>query len=120
MEINELAFYSEPLTAGTHRSVGPTCQQYENRGATLLDAEQPEFSASELFCRRHRHYEHPHDIAHTLSYLVGPIVGANDDGGEHDGIAAWHGSAPAISGQGKARRERLWYHDALAKLLGLF
>ena len=76
MEINELAFYSETLIAGTHRSVGPACQQYKNRGAALLDVYRSEFAACELFRRRHIHYEHPHDIAHTLSYLVGPIAGA--------------------------------------------
>ena len=86
MEINELAFYSEPLTAGTHRLVWPACQRYENRGAALLDVDRPEFADGELFRRRHRYYEHPHDITHTLSYLVGPIVGANDDGGDHGGI----------------------------------
>ena len=43
MEINELAFYSETLIAGTHRSVVPACQRYENRGAALLDADRLEF-----------------------------------------------------------------------------
>ena len=95
LEINELAFYSEPLTAGTHRSVGPACQRYENRGTVLLDVDRPEFADDELFWRRHRHYEHPQGIAHTLSYLVGPIAGAKDYGGDHGGMAVqFDGEAP--------------------------
>ena len=27
----------------------------------------------------------PRDLAHLLSYLVGPLVGASDDGGDHGG-----------------------------------
>ena len=55
----------------------------------LLDVDRPEFADDELFWRRHRHYEHPQGIAHTLSYLVGPITGANNDGDDHGSAAVW-------------------------------
>ena len=48
--------------------------------------------------------EHPHDIAHKLSYLVGPIAGANDDGGDHGGTAVWFdGEAPGPTEAARSR-----------------
>ena len=64
----------------------------------LLDVDRPEFADDELFWRRHRHYEHPQGIAHTLSYLVGPIAGANDDDDVHGGAAERaDGEAPELA-----------------------
>ena len=45
------------------------------------------FAGGEIFRRRQPCHEHPHYLAHTLSYLLGPIAATNSDGGEHGGTA---------------------------------
>ena len=80
-------FHSKPLTAGTHRLVGPACQRYENRGAALLDADRPEFADGELFRRRHRHNSDHYDLPHLMSYQAGPNAGAKHDGGVNGGAS---------------------------------
>ena len=43
------------------------------------------FIGGEIFRRRQPCHEHPHYLAHTLSYLLGLIAATNIDGGEHGG-----------------------------------
>ena len=38
----------------------------------------------------------PRDLAHLLSYLVGPLVGASDDGGDHGGSEERDGGATPV------------------------
>ena len=38
----------------------------------------------------------PRDLAHRLSYLVGPLAGANDDGGGHGGSEELDGGAAPV------------------------
>ena len=48
----------------------------------------------------------PRDLAHLLSYLVGPLVGASDDGGDHGGSEERDGGGTpeeATAAQPKAR-----------------
>ena len=73
---------SESLTAGTHRSAGPACQRKKNRATARDDAVRPEFTDGNPLRRQHWRYKHPHDLAHTLGYLLGPIAATNSDGGE--------------------------------------
>ena len=37
-----------------------------------------------------------HDLAHRLHYLVGPLVGASDDGGDHGGSEELDGGATPV------------------------
>ena len=47
---------------------------------------------------RHLYYCDPRDLAHRLSYLVGPLAGTNDDGGGHGGVAdVVYGNTPAMT-----------------------
>ena len=55
--------------------------------AALYNAALPKSTDGELHQRRHLYYCDPRDLAHRLSYLVGPLTGANDDG-DGDGGAA--------------------------------
>ena len=58
----------------------------------------PEFVDDELLRRRHRHFSDPYVIPHLLSYLVGPIAGANDGGGVHGGaVERVNGEAPELT-----------------------
>ena len=74
--------YPQSLTVGTHRSDGPMRQRNKKLRSALLDAARLEFADSELFRRWHWRYKHPHDLAHTLGSLLGPIAATNSDGGE--------------------------------------
>ena len=38
----------------------------------------------------------PRDLAHRLSYLVGPLADANDDGGGHGGLEELDGGATPV------------------------
>ena len=38
----------------------------------------------------------PRDLAHLLSYLVGPLVSASDDGGDHGGSEERDGGATPV------------------------
>ena len=40
----------------------------------------------------------PRDLAHRLVYLVGPLIGASDDDGDHGGTEEWDGGGtPAMA-----------------------
>ena len=61
----------------------------------------------------------PRDLAHLLSYLVGPLVGASDDGGDHGGSEERDGCGTpeeATTSQPKAQtsiNELRWTYYAL-------
>ena len=38
----------------------------------------------------------PRDLAHRLSYLVGPLIGASNDGGDHGGTEERNGGAMPV------------------------
>ena len=46
-----------------------------------------EFTDGDPHRRWHWRYKHPHDLAHPLGYLFGPIAATNSDGGEQGGMA---------------------------------
>ena len=70
----------------------------------------PEFADGELLRRQHRHYSDPYVIPHLLSYLVGPIAGANDDGGAHGGTAVRvNGEAPEPAKAAQSRVTSSFY-----------
>ena len=86
--------------------MNPTRQWYRSRAAALRDIARPWLVDSELHRQRHHYYGDPRDLAHRLSYLVGPLVGANDDGGDHGGSAELDGGAMPVEAmvmQSKAR-----------------
>ena len=68
--------------------MGPCVSETKIEETELLDADRPKFTDGEPLQRWHRHHRLPHNIAHLLSYLVGPIARANDDGGVNDGTTA--------------------------------
>ena len=49
------------------------------------------FAGGELYQRRYLVYGDPLDLAHTLGYLGGRIIGAKDDGVGHGGMTELHG-----------------------------
>ena len=49
------------------------------------------FAGGELYQRRYLVYGDPLDLAHTLGYLGGRIIGAKDDGVGHGGTTVLHG-----------------------------
>ena len=70
----------------------------------------PEFANGELLRQRHRRYSDPYVISHLLSYLVGPIVGANNDGDVHGGAAERvDGKAPELAEIAQSRVRPSFY-----------
>ena len=68
--------------------MGPCVSETKIEETALLDADRSNFTDDVPLRRRHQHHRLPHNIAHLLSYLVGPIAGANDDGGVNGGTTA--------------------------------
>ena len=86
------------LTGGTREQLTPHVNETRTEQAALLDAALPKSIDGELHRRRHLYYCDPCDLAHRLSYLVGPLAGANDDGGGHGGVADMvYGDTPAMT-----------------------
>ena len=49
----------------------------------------------------------PRDLAHLLSYLVGPLIGASDDGGDHGGSEELDGGAMPVEATTIPTKERM-------------
>ena len=82
----------------------------QNRAAALLDTVRPRLVDSKLHQRWHRYYYDPRDLAHRLSYLVGPLTGANDDGGGHGGSAELdNGAMPVVTTETQITTRRSIY-----------
>ena len=80
----------DPPNSGPHASVT------QNRVAALHDIARPWLVDGELHRRWHHYYCDPRDLAHRLSYLVGLLAGANDDGGGHGGSEELDGGATPV------------------------
>ena len=52
----------------------------------------------------------PRDLAHLLSYLVGPLVGASDDGGDHGGSEEWDSGATPVETMAKQSKARTSFY----------
>ena len=50
------------------------------------------------------------DLAHRLVYLVGPLVGASDDGGDHGGTEEWDGGATLVEAMAKQSKARTSFY----------
>ena len=79
---------TQSLTTGVHWSAGPTCHRHRNRGADADRRGNGGAHRRRPSRRDQRHDEHHHGIAHLENYLTRPIVGAQDDGGDHGGKTA--------------------------------
>ena len=61
--------------------MNPTRQWYRSRVAALRDIARPRRASPAMTSTLHD----PRDLADRLSYLVGPLAGANYDDGGHGG-----------------------------------
>ena len=88
----------ESLTGGTCQSGDPTRHWDETEQAALLGTAWLRQASPAMMSTLHD----TRDLAHRLRYLVGPLAGANYDGGGHGGLEEQDGGATLVEATAKS------------------